>query len=770
MIRTQQIQKSPTTLLKAAHRSAPTPGAPAPAATPQDSVGSVPAPKFDLSQVRLQTQARAASLAKKLADHEIVQGEVLVRVSPNIGPLSDFAADYGAKVKTKFDIPASIKSTLSGEMMVLSLPQGLSVAEALAAMEEDGRVLAADSNDILRAVDGNGGEPPTEEPPSEDPPSEPPPPAEPVRPDDLATELWGLENTGQNGGTPGVDIKAAQAWMVTTGSRTGPIVAVIDSGVDVTHRDLNANIWTNANETADSTDSDGNGVVDDLHGFNAIEGSGNPVDQNGHGTHCAGTIGAVGNNGTGVTGVNWEAQIMPVKFLNDIGAGTTEDAIKGVLYATQMGARITSNSWAGPKYNQVLFDSLNASPALHICAAGNEGYNNDVRPVYPANYELDNIISVAAHDNQDRLATFSNRGEGSVDLAAPGVDIYSTEPGRGYKTLSGTSMATPHVAGVATLIATEYPGISNEDIKRRLLSGVDPMPEEYGRRLGTGGRMNAAKALEQDTAPPAQVADLVGSAVNTTSVRLNWSATGDDGMDGDANAYELRFSDRPIVEGEADSGEVAFNRAVPVRLPAPKAVGEAEEVVVPLAPSGGDRDLHFALKVLDNVGNKSPFSEVVVTVPGQPVALEDDMEGDATVRWDTDGTWGLVTEPGRGQVFTDSPDGEYNENTDSALTSKAFSLTGFENSKLYLDLKHDVEQKHDEVVVEVYGKRWFWTKWREVESFTGMGDFKTHQIDLSSYDGQDDLKVRVRLKTDDSRNRDGVYVDNLVITGDKVKN
>lgn len=748
MIRTMQpIHHSPAM----AHNSTGLRAAsPQPAgAQPADAFQQAsPSPDFSLAEVRLKTQARAASLEDKLSQYEFVPREILVRVDSSVGSLSDFASDYGAKVKTRFQIPASVKSALSGELMVLSLPEGLTVAQALAAMEEDGRVIAADSNDIVHAVEEEGGD-------------------EPVRPDDLAGELWGLENTGQNGGTPGVDIKATDAWKVTTGSRTGPIVAVIDSGVDISHRDLSANIWTNAGETSDSTDTDGNGVVDDLHGFNAITGSGEPTDEHGHGTHCSGTIGAVGNNGNGVVGVNWEAQIMPVKFLNDVGAGTTEDAIKGVLYATQMGARITSNSWAGPKYNQILFDTLNASPALHICAAGNEGYNNDVRPVYPANYELDNIVSVAAHDNQDRLASFSNRGEGSVDLAAPGVDIYSLEPGGKYRSMSGTSMATPHVAGVATLIATQYPDISNEDIVRRLYSGVDPMPHEYGRRLGTGGRMNAAKSLETDSVVPAAVTDLAGAAQNTTAVKLTWSATGDDGMDGNANAYELRFSDRPIVEGEADQGEVAFERAVPVRLTAPKAVGEAEQVEVPLAPSGSDRDLHFALKVIDNVGNKSDLTEVVVSVPGQPVALEDDMEGDASHRWETEGSWGVVTEPGRGQVFTDSPDGDYNENTNASLTSKSFSLKGYENSKLYLDLKHDVEQKHDEVVVEVFGKGWFFKKWREVKTFTGGGDWKTNVIDLSKYDGQDDLQVRVRLESDDSRNRDGVYVDNLVVTGDR---
>lgn len=731
-------------------KSSPTiaPHIAAKAAEPQDRF-EPSRDSFSVAEAIDASSAEAASLRLKMADEEYVPGEVLVRMAPGLkaDSLESFAADYGAKVKCHFDVPANMLAAIGGEMMSLSLPESLDVAGALAAMRRDPRVAVAESNDILHAVVDH---------------------PEPVTPNDLDGQLWGLSNTGQDGGIAGVDCKASLAWNISTGTNEGPVVAVIDTGVDFEHRDLRNNIWRNPNEAADGADTDGNGVIDDLVGYNAIDDSGNPQDENGHGTHCAGTIGAEGNNGTGVVGVNWRARVMPVRFLGATGSGTTEDSIKCVLYASKMGAKITSNSWAGFKYNQVLYDALAASPALHVCAAGNEGYNNDVRPVYPASYELDNIISVAAHDRQDRLASFSNSGSGSVDLAAPGVDIYSTKPSNAYQSLSGTSMATPHVAGVATLVASAYPDATPEDIKRRILSGVDQMPQPWAGRLTTGGRLNALKALENDQVAPAPAADLAVKQIGPESAQLQWTATGDDGTDGHANGYELRYSDHPIVDGEAAPGQVGFDQATKVRIEAPKDSGQIESTVVKFAPSGKERKMYFSLKVIDNVGNRSPAQTVEVAVPSTPVVLEDNMDGQRS-EWTADAGWARVEVEGRGQVWTDSPAGDYDVNYDGAITSKEFSLEGLKNSKLNIDLKYDVEQKHDGVTVEVYGSSWWMRKWRTVASFDGIDAWKTHQIDISKYDGQKDLKVRVRLESDSSRNRDGVYVDNVVITGEPDK-
>ena len=324
------------------------------------------------------------------------------------------------------------------------------------------------------------------------------------RPDDTHFgSLWGLENIGQSGGTAGADISAVAAWDQATGDGS-LVVGVIDTGIDYNHPDLAANMWVNPGEIAgNGIDDDGNGYVDDVHGINAITGSGDPMDDHSHGTHCAGTIGAVGNNGRGVVGVAWDVKLMALKFLGASGSGFTSDAIEALAYATDMKSnygvniRITSNSWGGGGYSQSLADAIAASNAagmLFVAAAGNDALDNDINPHYPSSYGAANVISVASSDRNDNSSWFSNYGATSVDLAAPGSAIYSTVPGGGYSTKSGTSMATPHVAGAAALLWGHQPNLSVADVKATLLQTVDPLDAFSGRVL-TGGRLNVQAAL-----------------------------------------------------------------------------------------------------------------------------------------------------------------------------------------------------------------------------------------------------------------------------------
>ncbi|MFH0967751.1 MAG: S8 family serine peptidase [Methanobacteriota archaeon] len=312
--------------------------------------------------------------------------------------------------------------------------------------------------------------------------------------------LWGLYNTGQAPfyGTAGSDISAADAWSTTTGS-SSVIVAVVDTGVDYTHEDLSSNIWTNSGEIAgNNKDDDGNGYVDDIRGWNFVDDSNDPMDDNGHGTHCAGTIAAVGNNNIGVTGVCWHAQIMPLKFLDSSGSGYTSDAISAILYADQKGAHIFSNSWGGTEYSRALKEAIDASSAVVVCAAGNEEENSDISPVYPAAYTSSNIISVAATGYTDNLASFSNYGATSVDIAAPGVKILSTYPENTYAYLSGTSMATPHVAGVAGLILAKNSELASSQVKSQILESADVLTGLSGKMV-SGGRLNAAGAVRSSS-------------------------------------------------------------------------------------------------------------------------------------------------------------------------------------------------------------------------------------------------------------------------------
>jgi uncharacterized repeat protein (TIGR01451 family) len=318
--------------------------------------------------------------------------------------------------------------------------------------------------------------------------------------DPRVDELWGLHNTGQTGGTVDADIDAPEAWDIATGSPE-VIVAVIDSGMDLDHEDLAANLWTNDAELGGlpGVDDDQNGYIDDVHGWDFRNNDNDPSGTGGacvgHGTHVAGTIGAEGNNGIGVAGVNWNLTIMPLRafgpFLGIFCSGNDADIIEAILYYTDFGVRISNNSYGGGPSSLAMQEAIRASDSLFVAAAGNDGQNTDVTPHYPSSYPLDNIVSVAATDHDDLMASFSNFGNQSVDLGAPGEDILSTLLNDSYGLLSGTSMASPHVAGAAALLLADDPELTNMEIKWRLTSGIDPA----GLQVLTGGRLNIYNSL-----------------------------------------------------------------------------------------------------------------------------------------------------------------------------------------------------------------------------------------------------------------------------------
>jgi subtilisin family serine protease len=316
-------------------------------------------------------------------------------------------------------------------------------------------------------------------------------------------QLYGLYNTGQSDGTADADIDATEAWDLTVG---GPVVVgVIDTGVQINHVDLSANIWVNPGEIpGDKVDNDNNGYVDDVNGWDFLNEDGDPWDDNSHGTHVSGTIAGVGNNGVGVVGVAWTAQIMALKFLGAGGSGPVSDAVDALAYAVMMrnahgvNIRLTSNSWGSGSPSQSLDNMIRQSGEagmLFIAAAGNDGRDTDAYPHYPSASTNANLISVAATDRNDKRASFSNYGAVSVDLGAPGSSIYSTVPVNEYGTKSGTSMATPHVAGAAALVWSLSPEIGYEEVRDVLFLGTDPIPALAGITV-TGGRLNVLKALQ----------------------------------------------------------------------------------------------------------------------------------------------------------------------------------------------------------------------------------------------------------------------------------
>ncbi len=708
-------------------------------AEPQDRVdvgGGKARPQYTtrLQAMLVATESESVSLATKLAPHR--EGEVLVKFNTgaNLGTIEDFASEYGAEVLEKIEVPPTMAQAFGGQLVRVSMPAGVNTAQGIAVLSKDVRVHYAASNDLLEAYGDEGST---------------------LIPNDLDPRLWGLNNTGQDNGTPNADINAPEAWTLTTGKRDGgPVICVIDTGLNYNHNDLKNNVWTNPGEIpGDGIDNDGNGVVDDVHGFNAINGSGNPLDDHSHGSHCMGTIAAEGNNGLGVVGINWQARVMGAKFLSGQGSGTTADAIKAVLYASKMGARITSNSWGGGAYNQALYDALKASPALHIFAAGNSSSDNDKRASYPASYDLDNIVAVAATDKNDRLAGFSNYGRTTVDLGAPGVNILSTVLDQDYKMYSGTSMATPHVAGVAGLIATQFPGSTNAEIKARLMNGADKVPSLEGKCL-TGARLNAFNSLDNDTTAPDAPADLRVEKAGAKAVTLAWTATGDDGSVGRASAYVLKVSEQPITEEN-------FGKARTVPTSQPNVPGSAEKVTVGLIPSASERTLYYALKVADNVGNTSPLLLGQTQVPAARVAFEDRMEGDAS-QWIPQGQWARTEWDGHGKVWTDSPDAPYNNDSNTSLTSKPISLAGVSGATLLFDARYEIESGFDFLNVEASENGKDWTT---LGRLTGSREWGTNQMDLSAYDGKN-IQVRFRMQADGSINADGFYLDNVVVAGD----
>jgi thermitase len=313
-------------------------------------------------------------------------------------------------------------------------------------------------------------------------------------------EQWSLENTGQKGGKANADISVLRAWAKTTGS-SKVVVAVLDSGVNYLHRDLISNIWVRPAGMTPYTD-DELGEFNDLHGFNAIDRLRDPMDDNGHGTHCAGIIGAEGDNNYGIAGINWNVEIMPLKFLNANGSGTTKDAIEAINYVIErkragVNVRIISASWGSTQKSSALRDAIKRAGdegILFIAAAGNNGDNSDRRPHFPAGYDLPNMVSVAALDRNDELAVFSNYGAKSVHIAAPGKEILSTWLNEEFYVASGTSMATPEVAGVAALILSTSPKMSVRELRAKLFASVDKLDSLNG-KVVTGGRVNAAKAV-----------------------------------------------------------------------------------------------------------------------------------------------------------------------------------------------------------------------------------------------------------------------------------
>jgi subtilisin family serine protease len=537
---------------------------------------------------------RAFEGARQLA---VPNGDALVRANPRAGLSSSSAATEEVLVQVERFEGSDL---VDGLRFARTAPDD--TLKAVAALSARDDVLYAEPNYILH----------TDATPN----------------DPRFSELYAMTKLGMS-----------QAWNTTTGSNS-IVVGVVDEGVDLKHPDLQANIWTNpapgslpgfspkvqlSSASYNVSEAGGAATVTvtrdpgDLHGFDFVRNTGDiPAEL--HGTHVAGTIGAVGDNGVGVVGVNWHVGIMSLRFIDQTtNNGSEADAIKAYNYARQMrqrwldtggtqgaNVRVLNNSYGGSSFAQASLDAisaLNTANILFVAAAGNDTKNNDLAPHFPSSYDLPNVIAVAATDSNDGLAGFSNFGARSVLLGAPGVGILSTTPNNTYSTLNGTSMAAPHVSGAAALLLAQNPNLTVAQLRALLEFNGDPIAALAGKSV-TGRRLNLAKSLEalasNDVTPPGTVTGFQITSQTGRTINLSWFSSGDDGPTDPASLYEITFIDS------------STNAVTPLTTVIPTAPGAAQSVSVNIPyrhPAGTIR-----LREFDNVGNEGTPATLSVNV------------------------------------------------------------------------------------------------------------------------------------------------------------
>jgi subtilisin family serine protease len=721
----------------------------------------------------------------------VIPGELLVDFKSGVGPaeIDRFYADHGLSERQALD---HYTTSNASHLKLVAVPAA-HTTDTIAALESDPRVAYAEPNYVYSNV------------------------AAALTPTEAfyAAE-WHLQNTGQWSSTPGADIGAPAAWQITTGS-PDVLVAELDTGVDYTHPDLTANIWTNPNEIpGDGIDNDGDGYADDVHGIDAINRTGNPMDDGAlgdHGTSVAGIIGATPFNG-GTVGVDWRVGIIPIKVVSDADTVKTSDLVAAFEYVNYLKAVehqnivATNNSYViDPKsagQSRALRDAMagldqpGMAPILHVCAAGNANADDDANPVFPACYNLDNIVTVAATDFNDNYAGFSSYGATSVDLAAPGqTPIITTGPNGGYTVnFAGTSAAAPQVTAAAALVASAFPGITADQIKQRLLDSVDPIGQIGNNALKptvTNGRLNVARALagaapDTDTQPPAAVTDLTGTATDFQSVSLNWTATGDDGSVGRASFYDLRYATAPITDATWDTATRAQGE------PGPQPAGAAESFTVAgLDPS---TTYYFGLKVRDEMGNESPLSDVAPATTAPAVTLFGDQMESGVNGWTASGLWHQSTlrsySPSTSWYYGDEATRTYDTGAANSgtLTSPVIDLKRATHPVLIFREWREIEDVGatfgDSAVVQVGTgpKKWDTvstsqfstaidpTNWQyraaalgwnvPVQSPLGTPQWVSRAVDLSAYVGKT-VQLRFLFATGDAAFNDfeGWYIDNV---------
>ncbi len=571
-------------------------------------------------------------------------------------------------------------------------------------------------------------------------------------PNDLRfNEQWALHNLGQTGGTIDADIDAPDAWA-NSGPGSTVIVAVMDDGCQWDHVDIAANVWTNPGEIPGNLiDDDGNGKIDDIRGWDFSDNDNNPAPAAGdtHGTHTSGTVAAVTNNGIGIAGVAQNVRLMPVRMYGGAAAWMTALA-NGIDYAWQNGAKVISVSYNIDAYTQALSDAIGraaTADVIYVNSAGNNGQQNPPRQVLRTIHN--NVVFVAATDDNDVLASFSNFGT-LVDIAAPGVDTLSTIPPNTYALMSGTSMATPHMAGACAVIRSQYPALTARQTLDRLINTAEMKPSLIGKV--NGGRLNINRALETDNIPPSDPTNLTWLAYSTRSFKIRFNGSGDDGTVGQASTYDIRVSTSPINSGNFLAAQQVYIPITPVNagVPITTEVGGL--------PPGSS--LYVGVRAVDNLGNVSnvlsggPFSTRSVPV--------DYVEGTSWFA-PVSGPWAITTEqPFQGtRSWSDSPGGNYVNNANTELRSQRLIMSG--PSTFNFMVKYSLESDYDYLFWDVSLDG---VNWQNMGSATGeSGGWKQISAALPDYPNSGLVKqsywIRFRLTSDTSIVKDGVYIDSM---------
>jgi len=602
------------------------------------------------------------------------------------------------------------------------------------------------------------------------------------------SELWGLRNLNSNN-----DINVAPVWDKTTGSRD-VVVGVIDSGIDCTHPDLAANCWVNPgedgsdsngkNKRTNGVDDDGNGYIDDWRGWNFINETNNAMDDNKHGTHVAGTIGAIGNNAEGVVGVNWQVSLVPLKFLGSSGSGYLSDAIEAIDYATKMKFFATNNSWGGGGYSDLMvqvIERANSAGILFVAAAGNHAGDNDKNPSYPSSYESSNIIAVAATTSTGRLTSFSCYGKNSVDVAAPGDSILSTVPGGSYASLRGTSMATPHVTGALALLKAQFPNEMGQTLRNRLFQSVSLLPDTTDAgKIKSGGVINVAKALLQtpDMIPPSTPSNLVVVSRDferrdskekkyeaTMRAYISFQGSTDNDPTGKPKNYQLRISESPITDEKtwASATQLTIES-----IEAGAAIDNKVTVIVRDAPLSFNG--FIAARAYDNSDNVSAISE---SVKFRTINLTARETYDASDPINYGFGWVIEDDPVRGKVYSDAV-GYYPNNASTRMILRTFTIPdGFNRLALRYWTRYSIDSWEssfwgpaDFGRVYIHGSGT--TPWK-IDEVTGRSGWVQRTIDLTEVAweqksrGNDSVFLSFELSSDADTTDTGWLIDDIEI-------